>query len=280
MKRNMLKIVCNPYEDKISYYFKNEIGEWNVLSGNSILSRQYYTNTSMKKRAKEIMEKVDEIYNRKNKGLDILYEGTSLDFEYLKGTIGYYFSERDITVRLGTTKVAVVGKKSVGKSCLIEGLQKIKGYKYSSRKSKGYTVYSDECNHAEWYEIEGIDFGKEKVDSAYETVKSLSENGLSVLIYCISSVTGKIEDAEKRLIQRITNDFSEISAMIVLTMSYKDDEEIRSVMDNILKVTDRIKIVPTLARDYKSNLKDQEGNPVVIDAFGLDEVAKYVFEGR
>lgn len=280
MKRNTLKIVCNPYTNQISYYFKNEIGEWNVLSGNSILSRQYYTNTSMKKSAKEIMEKVDEIYNRKNKGLDILYEGTSIDFEYLKGIIKYYFSERDITVRLGTTKVAVVGKKSVGKSCLIEELQKINGYKYSSRKNKGYIVYSDECNHAEWYEIEGIDLGKEKVDSAYETVKSLSKNGLSVVIYCISSITGRIEDIEKELIKKMANDFSEISVMIVLTMSYKADEEIRAVIDNILKVADQIKIIPTLAQDYKLNSKDQEGNPVVIDAFGLDEVAKYVFEGR
>ena len=54
MGRNAVRIVCNPYNNQISYYFMNEKGVWTVLSGDSPLSRQYYTNTTMKDRAKEI----------------------------------------------------------------------------------------------------------------------------------------------------------------------------------------------------------------------------------
>ena len=69
MKRNMIRIVCNPYTDKISYFFRNELGEWMILSGSSPLSRQYYAKTAIKDRYIEIIKKLDEIYNRKNKGL-------------------------------------------------------------------------------------------------------------------------------------------------------------------------------------------------------------------
>lgn len=280
MKRNMLKIVCNPYTNQISYYFKNEIGEWNVLSGNSVLSRQFYTNTSMKERAKVIMDKVDEIYNRKNKGLDILFEGTPNNYEYLQGTIKYYFSDRDISCQLGTTKIAVVGKKSVGKTYLITGLQELNGYNYNKVKKNGYTLYCDECNHAEWYEINGIDLGKDKVEGAFNTIADLSKKGLSAVIYCISSTSGRIEDVEKKLIQKIVKEFSEITVMIALTMCYKEENDIQTAIDEILKVTDQIKIIPTLAQKYKTKLKNNDGKPIYIDTFGLNEISKFVFEGR
>jgi len=280
VKRNTIRIVCNPYTDQISYYFRNEIGEWNVLSGNSILSRRYFTNTSIEERAREIMERMDEIYNRKNKGLDILFEGTSKSFIYLQTTIENYFFDRDITCKLGTTKVAVVGKKSVGKTYLIEGLQELRGYKYSKQKKEEYTLYFDEGNHAEWYEVDGIDLGKEKIDNAYKTIETLAKSGLSVVIYCISSVSGKIEEIEKELIHRIENEFSEITVMVVLTMCYKEEEYIQSTIDDILKVTNQVKVVPVLAKDYKTNLKSEDGNPIYIKSFGLNDVSKYVFEGR
>ena len=104
MKRNKLRVVCNPYTNQISYYFQNEIDEWVVLSGNSPLSRQYYTKTSMQERAPEIVKKLDEIYNRKNKGLDILFEGTAKSFECFQINVKKNLIGRDIICRLGITK--------------------------------------------------------------------------------------------------------------------------------------------------------------------------------
>lgn len=278
MKRNSIRVVCNPYLNKMSYYFKNEIGEWEVLSGNSPLSRQYFTNTTVTERCNQIVEKIDEIYNRKNKGVDILFEGTSENYKLLLQSLDKLCPDRNITCKLGTTKIAVVGKKAVGKSFMIDGLEDLQGFKYSTIKEKDYIRYSDECNHAEWYEINGIDLGKDKVEKAFDTVRKLSEGGLSAVIYCVSSSTGRIEEIEKKLIKRIADSFAELKVMIVLTMCYKDN--IQEAIDEIEKVTDQVKIVPILAKEYKTGMKDENGNPLTIAPFGLEAVSSYVFEGR
>ena len=277
IRRNTIRIVCNPYSERISYHFKNEFDEWDVLSGNSPLSRQYYTNTTMKLRALEIAKKIDEVYNRKNKGLDILFEGTAESFLELKRAIDD-MPERNITCSVGTTKIAVLGKKHVGKTSLIEGLEELHGYEYSKERCEGYEKYSDECHHAEWFEIDGIDLGRENVETAFSTLKQLSKEGVTSIIYCVSGSTGRIEEIEKELISKITSQFSQITPMIVLTNCYMAD--LQTLYDQIEKVTDQIKIAQTLAKPYKTSIKDSTGHTVVIDSYGLEQVSKYVFEGR
>ncbi len=273
MKRNAIRVVCNPYTSKMSYYFRNEIGEWDVLSGSSPLSRKYYTNASIAEKASEILMKIDEIYNRKNRGVDILFEGTNENYELILNTIKESFKERDISCKLGTTKIAVIGKQAVGKSLLIEGLENLHGFKYSKIKEQAYLRYVDECNHAEWYELNGIDLGKGSVEMAYETIKKLSEEGLSVVIYCISATSGKIEEIEKKLIRKIADGFAELKVMIVLTMCYKED--VQDVINEIEKITNQVKLVPVLAKEYKTKCKDKK-----IDPFGLEDVSAFAFEGR
>lgn len=279
MRRNSIRVVCNPYTNKMSYYFKNEIGEWSVLSSSSPLSRQYYTNTSINERAYKILEIIDETYNRKNKGVDILFEGTEDSHEHFVDIINKFFPYRDIKCVLGTTKIAVLGKKSVGKTTLIEGMENLKGFSYSKAQKQNYIQYTDECNHAEWYEVEGIDLGKENVEKAFQTVEKLSEEGLSAVVYCVSAITGRIEDVEKELISKIENSFTELKIMIVLTNCHKDEESIQKIIDDIERNTNQIKLTATLAKKYKTRKVDGEGNSEV-DAFGLEAVSEYVFEGR
>ena len=278
MKRNSIRVVCNPYTNKMSYYFKNEIGEWDVLSSNSPLSRQYYTNTSISERANEILTKIDEIYNRKNKGIDILFEGTSENYKRINEIVNSNFKGRDITCKLGTTRIAVVGKKAVGKTFLIEGMENLQGFKYQKKSTDFFDKYSDECNHAEWFEVAGIDLGKKEIEKAFDTIKKLSEEGLSAVVYCIAASSGRIEDIEKEFIKRIAEDFLELKVMIVLTQCFKED--IQDAIDEIEKITDQIKLVPVLARDYKTGLKNEDGEASIIPSFGLQEVSQFVFEGR
>ena len=280
MKRNKLRVVCNPYTNQISYYFKNELDEWTVLSGNSPLSRQYYTKTSMQERASDIVKKLDEIYNRKNKGLDILFEGTADSFDCLEKSVKNNLRDRDIICRSGITKIAVVGKKSVGKTTLIEGLEELQGYKYTKEKKNGYTVYTDECNHAEWYEIDGIDLGISEIDKTWTIIRQLAGEGITAVIYCISATSGRIEDVESHLLTQLEKELSAIMVMVALTMCYKDEADIKDTFDSIEKVTDQMKIVPTLAKPYKTAMKDKNGDAVIIKPFGVDMVSKYVFEGR
>ena len=257
-----------------------EIFDNKVRIGNSPLSRQYYTKTSMQERASDIVKKLDEIYNRKNKGLDILFEGTADSFDCLEKSVKNNLRDRDIICRSGITKIAVVGKKSVGKTTLIEGLEELQGYKYTKEKKNGYTVYTDECNHAEWYEIDGIDLGISEIDKTWTIIRQLAGEGITAVIYCISATSGRIEDVESHLLTQLEKELSAIMVMVALTMCYKDEADIKDTFDSIEKVTDQMKIVPTLAKPYKTAMKDKNGDAVIIKPFGVDMVSKYVFEGR
>ena len=276
MKRNTIRVVCNPYTNKISYYLKNELGEWNVFSGNSPLSRKYYRNTSIAERSVEILRKIDEIYNRKNKGVDILFEGTLENYNLILEVIKNSFTERDITCKLGTTKIAVVGKKSVGKTFLIDGLEDLQGFKYSKTEEKDFVKYVDECNHAEWYEINGIDSGKHNVEETFKTIERLSKEGLSLVIYCI--LANRIQNSDEDFIRKIVNSFVELKIMIVLTMCYDDNTQ--KYVAEIKKIMDPVKIVPVLAKEYKTGLKNKSGDSLIVPPFGLEDVSSFVFEGR
>lgn len=281
MGRNALRIVCDPYNNQISYYFRNEKGVWTVLSGDSPLSRQYYTNTSMKERAKEIAEKIDEIYNRNNRGLDILFEGNTQSFDYINGAFSYYLSDKDIVCTMGVTKIAVVGKANVGKTCLIEGMENLQGYKYSVNRYPNYLLYSDDGNHAEWYEITGIDLGIENIEKAYHTVSGLIEKGLSAIVYCVNASTGRLEDVERDFVLKLIEENPSITVLIALTMSIKTDS--RSMINEMEKITDQVKVIPTLAKDYEIEAVDEntgEEKNYTKKPFGLDVLSKYIFERR
>ncbi len=281
MGRNALRIVCNPYRNQISYYFRNEKGVWTVLSGDSPLSRKYYTNTSMKERAKEIAEKIDEIYNRNNKGLDILFEGTTESFDYIKGAFTYYFPDKDTICTMGVTKIAVVGKTNVGKTCLIEGMENLQGYQYSVNKYPDYLLYGDDGNHAEWYEITGIDLGIENVERAYQTISRLTEKGLSSIVYCVNASSGRLEDVEKEFISKLIEENPSITVLIALTMSIKAD--CKSVINEMEKITEQVKVIPILAKEYEIEIVDEDTGEEKIYTkrpFGLDVLSKYIFERR
>lgn len=279
MKRNALRIVCNPGTNQISYYFRNEKGEWLILSGSSPLSRQFYTKTTMKERHREIIEKADEIYNRKNKGLDIYYEGTSNGYDYLNGAIRHYLQGRDVVCKQRITRIAVVGKKKVGKTCLIEGIGAFQKKKYKKTQRIGYTEYFDDRNNICWCEVEGMDLGFENVERALITIKDLIKDDLSTVIYCVSGTTGRIEDIEKEFILRLKNEFPELSALTAVTMCFKDD--IRDVCDEIEKIIDHMEVFPTLAKEYKACSRGRTGGQsYIVEPFGLDILCTYVFEGK
>lgn len=281
MDRNVVRIVCNPYNNQISYYFMNDNETWTVLSGDSPLSRQYYTHTTMKDRAKEIALKIDDVYNRNNRGLDVLFEGTTQSYDYIKGAFEYYLPDRDIVCSIGVTKIAVVGKANVGKTCLIEGMENLRGYKYSVNRYPDYFLYSDEGNHAEWYEINGIDLGIENVEKAYKTVSKLTENGLSAIVYCMSAATGRLEEVEREFVIKMVEEYPSITVFLALTMCIKAD--LGEVVNEIEKMTDQIRVIPTLAKDYEIETVDEETGEekrFIKKSFGLDTLSKYVFEGR
>ena len=276
-----MRIICNPYGNQISYHFLNENGAWVVLSGDSPLSRQFFTNATMREKAGEIVRKIDEIYNRKNRGLDIYFEGVSEEYSYLLEAIRVYLPGRDISCKFGTTKIAVIGKAKTGKTTLVTAMEEMQKCKYTVKETPEYHLYKDEGNHAEWYEIKGIDLGIEAIEQAYRTTLTLIEHGVSILAYCVSANTKRLEEEERDLILRLIKNHPQITVLIVVTMAVK--RNIEAFSDEIEKMTNQIKVVPTLACEFEMDLDDsldEATKTVVIKPHGLEELAKYIFERR
>ena len=279
VKRNSVKIVCNPFERKISYFYKNEIGEWLLMSSSSPLSRQQYTTTDMKKSCKIIIEKINEVYNRKNKGVDILFEGTSDNYELLSSVINTDFANYDIKCIINTTEIAVVGKKNVGKTFLIEGIAKEYGNKLNRSNNNQYKEYKDWYNHVEWLEVNGIDVGNENIDETYRVISNLVKYGLSKVIYCISGETGRIEEMERKLLIQLKQNFPSIDILIAITKSYKNNDDIKIMVDEIKKYIGNDKVFPVLAQEYEFNTSIGEENSI-IKPYGLEDLVTYLFEEK
>ena len=180
-----------------------------------------------------------------------------------------------LVCKIGTTKVAVVGKTGAGKTYLIEALQDICGYQSKFQKKQGYSIFSDIGNRAEWYDVNGIEF---EIDTAHAVLKDLIKGGIETVIYCFDSSSGKVEEKEAELIKKIEEEFSKIKILIVLTKCIAENENIKQFMDVVSQNFEQIKVLPILAKDYQ--LRIRGGESVTIKAFGIDEVIKYVFEGR
>ncbi|MGP1568499.1 MAG: hypothetical protein ACTTHM_07260 [Peptoanaerobacter stomatis] len=276
MVRNAIRIVCNSTKNKVMYFFRNKPKEWKELPSDSPLLRSDYTNTLFVDSAKDILIKIDEIYNIKNKGIDVFFEGTTEEYEILLKTVEEVLPERNIHCKEGKIKIAIVGKKSVGKSLLIEGIESLYGITYQKIECDGYVRYSDNSDSVNFYEIAGIDIGKEKVEKAFDTLKKISEEiGLSAIIYCVSAITGKVESMEKEFILRIENDLGVTKVIIVLTMCYMDD--IQRIIDIIKNRLNEIEIFPVLSKEYKTCLKDKHGATIVIEKFGLEDISQFIF---
>lgn len=279
MKYNKLRVVCNPVAKHISYYYKNETNEWHIFSSSSSLSRSYYTDTTIEERADEIVVKLDEIYNRKNKGLDISFEGDKKSYTIFKDAIERNVPKRNVQCHIGSTKVIVTGKVGAGKTTLIEGIEHLNNMNCTVEEFEDYTIYRDE-NNTEWYEIKGIDFGRENVERAYSTICKVVENTSAMIVYCIHSSNRRVEEAESQFIMKLITSFPELAGMMVLTHTV-NKKGLGAFVDEIEKVTEQIKVIPVLAKEFTLDIEDKSTKqPIILKPFGLDKLAEYVFEGR
>jgi len=277
--RNKMRIVCNPIAKHISYYLKNEHDEWLILTGSSILSRNTYTCTTMKEKASEIAYKLDEIYNRNNKGLDIIFEGDEENYKLFVKALDNNLAERDITCKIGNTTVIVVGKSGAGKTTLISNIEAIQGKNSSIQEFDDYILYEDE-NNTKWYEIKGIDFGEANVEKAYNDICKLVENTAGIIVYCINASARRIESFEKEFIFKLLETFPELTGAIVLTQCI-NKKGLSDFIDEIEKMADQIKVIPTLAEAFETDIENEITKElIVLTPFGISEIAEYIFEGR
>jgi len=268
MERNRIKIVANHEAGTIAYYFQNEKGEWARVSSASILSKREFRYTTIREKTPEILEAISEIYNYGARGVDILFEGSSQEFQILCSVIANHFPGENMTCRESRLKVAVAGKTGSGKTTFVEELSRLNDMRLQSKAGPGYTVFQDEMGAVEWYVLEGIEIGKENVAKTQGTLDRLALDGISVFIYCVSS--SKIENLEEDLIVHMRDTHRSVRPLVLLTQGI--DMEAEQYAGILSERLCSVKVMPILARDKKTR-----GG--VVSAFGLKEASKYIFEG-
>ena len=184
----------------------------------------------MRESAKKILETADRIYNRKNRGLEIVFEGNSDEFAALQNAIKNDFQNRDIcaadnstkkpsenpdqNTAGGMTQIAFIIKQN---DILIKELTKF-SHIDNSLSTKAYTVYVDNKRHCLWYiiEIDPEDFG----DSywALDKIRDITKKrNLSSVIYC------RFSDLEA--LKNFASEFPEIK-MISCNEYLKGDNDV------------------------------------------------------
>lgn len=268
--RNQVKIISNSQRQSLAFYYKGDVHEsWQLVTNASNLSRKEYICAFIRDRAKDIVCEINSDYNQKNRGVDIFFEGDEADFLLLKKVIDDDFYQSDITCVMQKTRIAVSGKIGAGKTTLIKGFWEFKGKGSHCCEKEGVFLYTDDEESSVWYEIPGIDFGAENVDNARKTFEKLAKSGLTTFIYCLG--TTKIESLEEDLIFFVRDNYPSIKVLVVLTQ-FVDDEQTLYV-EQLSAALDGIKVIPTLAVDMKTR-----GG--VVYAYGLDDIDRYIFEGK
>ena len=270
MKPNQIKIVNNSKGKKLSYFFQNEKSEWNLVSNTSALSRKKYVSASISENAAEILQIINDTYNIGNRGVDIHFEGSVNDYNTLQSIIEENFSDDNLHCYQQKTSIAVAGKIGSGKTTLIGEIVKRQGKEFCFFQNNMINGYADTESTITWYEIPGIDLGKENVFAAMANFDLLAKNGVTNFIYCVG--TNKVEELEEQFIRYVQEKYPGVKVLIVLTMCL-EDEAVPILSEQLFKNIGNVKVIPTLAKEFKT----REG---LIPAYGLDKIINYIFAGK
>ena len=277
--RNSLRFVFNPHSSLITYYFKSEQDKWVPVSRSSPLSRSKFSNVQLDgnddSKLESIIKTINEIYNKNNNGLDILFEGPIAYFQHLNKTIKKVLPEEDIICSLNRTDIVVIGKKGVGKTELIKSIGVLQGCNYNEEQYDNYRVFEDSVNNIRWHEIKGLVFPIKNLEDLFNTISILTKGNLTNIIYCIDATTNRMESVEEKLLVDLIKRFPKISVLIVITNSIGKSEISRSFADIVVKHVGSVNVIPVLAKDYE--IETGSGEIVIKNSHGVNVLLNYIF---
>lgn len=127
MKRNSVKIISNKALNTISYFMKNENGEWVHVDSASPLSKKEFTRASLNEIAESIIDIIDDVYNVVNRGVDIEVECSDDEYKCLQKIL----QMKEISISIQEKRMSLIRsqqinyqKKMIGK--LIHQVKKIR----------------------------------------------------------------------------------------------------------------------------------------------------------
>lgn len=95
-EKNRVKIICNPYVKEIKYLWYDQTKKsFKKLNSNSKFENKYYKCTTIQKRASDIIKILNDHY-KNNKGIEIDFVGTSVDYDDLCEVIKTRFPKCNI----------------------------------------------------------------------------------------------------------------------------------------------------------------------------------------
>lgn len=110
MAKNAIRIECNPYTKRVSYYWRNDGGDelWSDLSENksspfakSKSSYKGFAEATIAHKAYEILSVINSQYNKGKNGLEIFVDGTKEDLDEFCSIIDTSFSDSGIECKAG-----------------------------------------------------------------------------------------------------------------------------------------------------------------------------------
>ncbi len=127
-EKNKIKICSDPYKKNVFYFWHEENGEWKDMSekDESPLNTVSLRHKPISHMAYDLFRTLidEKIYNS-SCGLDIVFEGTDDDFADLCSVRDLYYSDKDIFIERGTSKMPLA--KDV-MPCIEESYEKLKKY--------------------------------------------------------------------------------------------------------------------------------------------------------
>jgi len=239
---------------------------YNYFDGEDTVSLQINVSDSGYSKRKEEFRRLEETIRLQNKehkmqiALDIRKEPDKLSSSTAVST------NHPATGVRKPKKIALIGKAGCGKSTLVYGMSEfLHSAVRSQQLTGGYTLYVDNQNAIEWYEINGIDLGKENFLKAEVTLNDLLNKGITDTIYCFYSMTGKMEDMERDYIVKLKDNHPSLNIIAVITrcMSPEAADDFSSLVS---KATLNTKVFPILARRLKTKAGFRE-------PFGMEALA-------
>ena len=164
-------------------------------------------------------------------------------------------------------KIAVVGKIKSGKTNLITGMVEFLNSSYILDQCSMH--YVDKKNNTEWYEVKGIDLEKASIEYTKKAIDTLIASGVSSVLYCLHSMLGKIEDAERDLIVEIQRNHPDVRVFAVITACI-DEERSHEFANTVSLSTKQTKVFTVLAKEMPTKAG-------YVEPRGLAEMASVLF---
>ena len=170
MGQNRLKLMCNPYNKKISIKFTDKEGDnfWSDLSDSSGLNKFTQGEKSIQNCGKELIDIAQKNYNTGTAGLGIIFCGTKADYSDFKSVVNRDAQKTDKKISLHFNPVPLIPESDEAIRVIDASYEKIKAeFQDFMKGSIEYSYLSNE---------------EKKIGEAIEKYNDITKSELNICV--------------------------------------------------------------------------------------------------